>query len=181
MPTFAAASPRWGRGLRFTPSRVSGFRSIRAAGITPFTSAPGPSPTCPGCWRCSCALNHEDAKITKAHENYKYLRVLRVFVMTEPRRRLDSALLLPWAPCSVSGQHQVIEVQVTRPDELGVPEILRVVGVRPLVRHFFGRPDDGPRPARIVEARRRPGIWNRPMERLAGLWVFLSARRTHRL
>src|SRR5204863_7897656 len=102
MPSFAAASPWWVRGLRFTPSRASGFRSIRAAGITPFISAPGPSPTCPGCWRCSCALNHEDAKITKAHENYKYLLVFRVFVMTEPRRRPDSASLLSWAPGSVS-------------------------------------------------------------------------------
>src|SRR4029453_19667091 len=44
-----------------------------------------------------------------------------------------------------------------------------------------GGPDDGGRPARVVEARRHPVGWNREMKRLAQLRILLRAHRTNRL
>jgi hypothetical protein len=46
----------------------------------------------------------------------------------------------------VPRQHQIVETQVARPDELGVAEQLRVVSVGGLVRYGLGRPEDRGRP-----------------------------------
>src|SRR3989304_2794938 len=81
----------------------------------------------------------------------------------------------------ITGQHEVVEVEVTSPDELGVAENLHVAGVGGLVRHLGGQPEDRLGPARVVEVRRRPIRRNREVERLAGLRILLCTGWTHPL
>ena len=48
-------------------------------------------------------------------------------------------------------QHQIVLVEIVRPDEVGTPELVRVIPVRALIRHGAGRVGGCLMPCRIIE------------------------------